>query len=154
MTRSSCCASRQGFATEATEEDWQRELTVSEAGKGDDPAKVEFIDGDGFVGDQPERDWCAAVIRAISNKVDSLSHPDHPIASCGLLVYVNSRMSIVADEARAIEKLAEAALPEIERWKAYPRLERVAVLTNKRILPNLLSGVAALSVTDYSLPCA
>ncbi len=133
--------------TEATEEDWQRELTETEACEDDDPAEAELIGGDGFVGENPEHDWCAAVIRAINNKVDSLNKPNYQVASCDLLVYVNSRMSIVADESRAIEVLAEASMPEIERWKACARLGSVAVLANRRVLPNLLSGVEALPVT-------
>lgn len=133
--------------TEATEKDWQRELTESEAGENDDPAGAELIGGDGFVGEQPEHDWCAAVIRAIDSKVKSLNDPNYPVGSCDLLVYVNSRMSIVADEYRAIEVLAEVSFPEMERWKACARLGRVTLLTNRRVLPDLLSGVETLPVT-------
>lgn len=126
--------------TEATEEGWQRELTESEAGKDDEPAGAQLIGGDGFVGELPERDWCAAVIRAINCKIDSLSRPDYPASSCDLLVYVNSRTSIVVDEARAIKVLAEATEFELDRWEACARLRRVAVLANRHILPDLISS--------------
>lgn len=134
--------------TEATEEDWQRELTESEAGGDDDPAEAELIGDDGFVGEQPERDWCAAIIRAINSKVDSLNSPDYPVTSCDLLVYVNSRMSNVVHEERAIEVLTVAAASQLERWKACARLRRVAVLTNSRVLSDLISAGTFLFVAE------
>jgi hypothetical protein len=134
--------------TEATEEDWQRELTESEASKGDCLTEAKLIGDDGFVGEQPEIDWCAAVTRAVNSKVDSLNSPSYPVASCDLLIYVNSRMSLIVDELRAIEVLAEASKREMERWKACARLGRIAILTNRRLLPNLLSSVEALSVIE------
>jgi hypothetical protein len=133
--------------TEATEEDWQRELTASEASEGDDPGDAEMLEGDVFAGEQPERDWCATVIRAINRKVDRLNDPAYPVTVCDLLVRAESRMSIVADEERAIELLAAAAFPELERWKSCARLQHVAILTHRHLLPDLSSGVEALSVT-------
>ncbi len=134
--------------TEATEQDWQRELTETEAGEGDDSAEAFPINENGFAGDQPEHDWCAAVIRAISNKVNSLSDPNYSVAMCDLLIYVNSRMSVVAHELRAIELLTAASLPEVERWKVCARVGRVAILANRHALPDLLSGGVALPIAD------
>ena len=72
--------------TEATEQDWQRALNETEAGQGDDPAEAILIGEDGFAGEQPEHDWCAAVIHAISNKITSLSDPNYPVGLCVLLI--------------------------------------------------------------------
>lgn len=134
--------------TEATEEDWQRELTESEDARNDGLPNVARISEEGFAGEQPERVWCATVIRAINSKIDSLNDPSYPVVSCDLLVYVNSRMTLVVGEARAFELLSEAIPPEMERWKACDRLGCVAILTNWHVLPDLLKGVAVLRVVD------
>lgn len=133
--------------TEATEQDWQRELTVTEADEGDDPAGANLISKDGFAGEQPEHNWCSAVIRAVANKVTSLRKSDYPVALCDVLVYVNSRRSVVACERRAIELLPAAAMPDVARWKACSRLGRVAILGNSHVIPDLLAGDLVLPIT-------
>lgn len=133
--------------TEATEQDWQRELTETEAGQGDDPAEAIPIGEDGFAGEQPEHDWCAVVIHAISNKITSLSDPNYPVGLCDLLIYVNSRMSVVAHERRAIELLTAVSLPEVKGWKECARLGRAVILANRHVLPDLLSSSVALPIS-------
>jgi len=134
--------------TEATEEDWQRELTETETGKDDDPAEGSLISEDGFAGDQPEIDWCGAVVRAIEKKIESLNNHTYHVDTCDLLVYVNSRMSCVVETEKAIQMLISAVEPKVGGWKACGRFGGVSVLANHYLVHDLASSVHIIEISE------
>ena len=146
--------------TEATEEDWQKKLTSTEVAGQKEPDEVAFICKDGFVGEEPEHDWCAVVIRSISDKVGKLNKkvkgldaPLYDVDRCDLLVYVNSRATMVAREDRAIEFLRAEFSLHLESWNACARLRCVAVLGARRVFiasPNAQGDLERANFSTYT----
>lgn len=137
------CDSMRGIfgieVTEATERSWQRELGREvTADDGSDSAAFIVIDKDGFAGDDPERAWSAAVIDAIERKLSRFANSGPEIGVCDLLIYVNSRMSGVANTKRAIATLLAVVAPKAKAWADCSRLGRIHVLAEDRLVYDLL----------------
>jgi len=137
------CDSMRGIfgieVTEATEQSWQRELgRAVTANDGSDGAAFVAVDKDGFAGDDPERAWSTAVIDAIERKLSRFANPGFEIGVCDLLIYVNSRMSGVANTKRAIATLLAVVAPKARAWADCSRLGRIHVLTEDRLVYDLL----------------
>jgi len=93
--------------TQGTTSSWQRELTLEtrpDAGElvaslndTDDETHEEtvvatLLSGDGFVDDDPERDTCAAVLRAMRRKARLIRRGGYqPAARHDVLIYINVR---------------------------------------------------------------
>jgi hypothetical protein len=136
------CDSRRGIfgveVTEATEQEWQRELGRTEAPDRGDTAAITAIDEDGFAGDGPEEDWSTAVIDAIERKVSRFASVASQVGICDLLIYVNSRISGVANAKRATAMLLAAVAPKGRTWVDCSRLGCVHVLTESQLVYDLL----------------
>lgn len=134
--------------TEATEQDWQRELTVTEiASEVEDAATPLFVGmDDGWVGNQPEAEWCSAVIRAIAAKVESIERLEYLVGRCDLLIYENSRSGVVVKEKAAIAGLMQAVQPLKDTLRYGERLGVVSLLTGSCLLYDVLGDALELSV--------
>ncbi|SRR5260221_1172354 len=130
--------------TEATEEDWQRELARTErdytAECMENSRSAFLTSDDGWVGDSPEKLWRISVLRAIGRKIKSISRPDYPVGCCDLLILEQSRSGIVVDRAKAIQ-LLRVAVPYIAQLtKITNRLGRITVLSGQLVLYDLLGA--------------
>lgn len=131
--------------TEATERDWQRELSRADTADGSGTSAVTPIDKEGFVGDDPEIDWSIAVIDAVEMKLPKLARFE--IGVCDLLIYVNSRVSGVANMKRATVALLDAVAPKARTWATHGRLGRIHVLTDSQLVYDLLGEPRLLKTT-------
>jgi hypothetical protein len=136
------CDSRRGIfgveVTEATEQEWARELGRTDAPDGGDATAFTAIDEDGFAGDDPEKDWSAAVIDAIERKLPKFAGGRLQVGICDLLIYVNSRTVGVANAKRATAMLLAAVASKGRTWAGCGRLGRVHVLTESQLVYDLL----------------
>lgn len=136
------CDSRRGIfgveVTEATEQEWQRELGRTDAPDRGDTSAFTAIDEHGFAGDDPEEDWSTAVIDAIEKKLLRFASVGLQVGICDLLIYVNSRISGVANVERATAMLLAAVASKGRTWAACSRLGRVHVLTESQLVYDIL----------------
>jgi hypothetical protein len=115
--------------TEATEEDWQAELSRF----ADSLVSTELIGGGDFLGDSQEIGWCETIIRSIEKKLRNLmTSSAFEVNPCDLLIYVNSRMSLGVDEDKAFKMLFLRT--SVILSNACPRLGYITVLTNSRMM--------------------
>ncbi len=126
--------------TEATEQDWQRELTETAAVEGEDAAKGILRSKTVFAGHKPEIFWSTAIVDAIEKKSQSLASPHYQARTCDLLVYVSTRASPVVDLDRALGMLLGEISFRAHAWNARGRLGRVTVLASRRIIHDLLAN--------------
>lgn len=136
------CGGRRGIfgveVTEATEQEWSRELSRMEMPDGGDTAAFIAVDKDGFVGNEPEEGWSSAVIDAIERKLPTFASGKLQVGICDLLIYLNSRISGVANATRATAVLLAAVASKGRTWAGYGRLGRVHVLTESQLAYDLL----------------
>jgi hypothetical protein len=124
--------------TTATEQDWERELSRSDAANGSNAAAFVAIEKDGFVGDDPERNWSTAVIDAIERKLPKFTNGGLKVGLCDLLIYMNSRASVVANAKTAAAILLAAVALKARAWADCSRLGRIHVLTEDQLVYDLL----------------
>lgn len=133
--------------TTATEQDWERELGRSDAASGSNAAAFVAIDKDGFAGEAPERDWSTSVIDAVERKLPKFTNGRLKVGICDLLIYMNSRASVVANTKTATAMLLAAAAPKLEAWAACGRLGRIHVLAEDRLVYDLLGKLRVFKTT-------
>ena len=136
------CDSRRGIfgveVTEATEQEWARELGRTDAPDGGDTTGFTAIGEDGFAGDDPEAGWSTAVINAIERKLSRFASGGLQVGICDLLIYVSSRTSAVANAKRATAMLLAAVASKERTWADYSRLGGVHILTESQLIYDLL----------------
>ena len=129
--------------TEATRPEYQAALTKAEK------AETGFWSfDDGWVGDEPERAWCAAVIRATNRKVRKIAQAKYREAGYyDILIYSNHSSDVVRGHGRRRPEyplLLQRLRRYAPHWKRIaPRLGIVSVIDGGILLHDIL-GKAVL----------
>jgi len=137
---------------EVTTEDYQEELTAFERA----PDVKSELD-DGWVGDIPEREWCNAVLAAITDKVGKFESYRRAQRH-DTLIYSNHPTDIVRGvngTHHEYEQLKMQAQQDALKWKSEPRLGIISIIDGQTLLYDLIGLSAQWKIVDmrpgYSL---
>ena len=131
--------------TEATTQAFQKELTKIER----DRDAVKGLD-DGWIGDTPEREWCEAVISAITIKVGIIKNY-RAAHRHDILVYSNHPSDFVRGmDGRhpEYERLQMIAHRRAQTWKSESRLGVISVIDGRTLIYDLIGQCVHLKAVD------
>jgi len=127
--------------TQATTKKYQQDLTRTEGSSGCD-----LLEGDGSVGDSPEREACAAIIRAMRRKsMKTKKGKYRPASRYDLLIYVDVE-AFFFDSNKSIQLL----LPRLRRWKIqWQGLGRVSIIASQNLYYDVTANIIPLRLFEY-----
>lgn len=136
--------------TEATTQEWQRELTITEGHE----TSLQPLGRDGWVRNSAERETCAAILRAMRKKAHKIQVGKYrPASRYDVLIYVNVR-AFFYDADETVGLLAE----RISRWNSrWAALGRVSVITSLYLYYDVTDNRTRMPLfkfepEQYSLP--
>ncbi len=128
--------------TEATTQEWQREMTVTEG----DETSLQPLGRDGWAGNSAERETCAAILRAMRRKARKIRAGGYrPASRYDVLIYVNVR-AFFYDADETVRLLVQRT----SRW--YPQwavLGRVGVIASLHLYIDVSDNLTRLPLFNF-----